>query len=102
MTSKTNTQLVGILLTVMLAGSIQAAEWKNLFNGSDLDGWKQLGGDATYKVEVCSITGKVVHTETFSGMEVPALDLSGLSDGIYLIRLSENEKTSGAVKLIIK
>ena len=60
MTSKTKIQLVGIFLTVMLVGSIQAAEWKNLFNGSDLDGWKQLGGDAKYKVEGDEIVGYTV------------------------------------------
>jgi len=58
--------------------------------------------NTTYKVECCSITGKVVHTETFYGSRNMSMDLSGLQDGIYLIRLSENEKISGAVKLIIK
>ncbi len=57
---------------------------------------------ANYRVELCSITGKVVQMETFSGTEDMRLDLSGLPDGIYLLRLSDNEVINGVVKLIIK
>ncbi len=64
--------------------------------------FENFNTQATYKVECCSITGKVVHTETFYGTENVALDLSGLADGIYLMRLSENDQITGVVKLIIK
>ena len=60
MTSKTKIQLVCVLLAGMLAGSIQAAEWQSLINGSDLDGWKQLGGKAKYQLEGDQIVGYTV------------------------------------------
>jgi len=60
MTSKTKFQLVSILFAGILAGSIQAAEWQSLINGSDLDGWKQLGGKAEYKVKGDMIVGYTV------------------------------------------
>jgi hypothetical protein len=60
MTSKTKFQLVCIFLAGVLAGSTQAADWQSLFNGSDLDGWKQLGGKAEYKVEDDMIVGYTV------------------------------------------
>jgi len=60
MTSKTHKRLACILLAGTLAGSAQAAEWKDLFNGSDLGGWKQLGGNAKYQVEGNQIVGYTV------------------------------------------
>ena len=60
MKSKTTIRLVCIFLAGVLAGSTQAADWQSLFNGSDLDGWKQLGGDAKYKVEDGMIVGYTV------------------------------------------
>ena len=60
MTSNTKIQLACIFLAGILAGSTQAAEWQDLFNGSDLDGWKQLGGKAQYKVEGDQIVGYTV------------------------------------------
>ena len=36
------------------------AEWVELFNGRDLDGWSQIGGDAKYYVEDGTITGEAV------------------------------------------
>lgn len=53
-------QLMGVFLVGLLAGPAQAAEWTELFNGSDLDGWKQLGGAAKYKVEGDQIVGYTV------------------------------------------
>lgn len=35
-------------------------EWQNFFNGKDLTGWKQLAGDANYKVEGGVIVGTTV------------------------------------------
>jgi hypothetical protein len=52
--------IVLIALAGMLAGSTQAAEWQDLFNGSDLSGWKQLGGEARYEVEDGVIVGYTV------------------------------------------
>lgn len=50
------------LLSVTVFGSsaVQAedSEFVNLFNGSNLDGWTQRNGTATYRVEGDSIVGK--------------------------------------------
>ena len=47
-------------VTVFSSPSVQAedAEFVNLFNGSNLDGWTQRNGTATYRVEGDSIVGK--------------------------------------------
>ncbi|MCM8535891.1 MAG: DUF1080 domain-containing protein [Lentisphaeraceae bacterium] len=37
--------------------SVSAAEWKELFNGKNLDGWVKRGGEATYKVVDGAIVG---------------------------------------------
>ena len=60
MTSKVKIQLVCTILTGLLAGSIQAADWQNLIKGSDLSDWKQLGGKAKYEIEGDQITGYTV------------------------------------------
>ncbi|MEC5142091.1 DUF1080 domain-containing protein [Chitinophaga sp. 212800010-3] len=55
--------------TILLCGSLlcmygglfaQKAQWKQLFNGKDLKGWKQLGGEAKYHVEDGEIVGTTV------------------------------------------
>lgn len=51
------------MLSVVVGGllcSAQAAEWKPLFNGKNLSGWKQLGGKAKYSVENGMIVGESV------------------------------------------
>lgn len=48
------------LLATGLSLHVQAAEWKPLFNGKNLSGWKQLGGDAKYTVENGMIVGESV------------------------------------------
>ena len=51
---------VAVSLAMVLAGPVQAAEWKDLFNGSDLEGWTQVGGTARYRVEGDAIVGYTV------------------------------------------
>jgi Domain of Unknown Function (DUF1080) len=55
--------------TILLCGSLlcmygslfaQKAQWQQLFNGKDLKGWKQLGGEAKYHVEGGEIVGTTV------------------------------------------
>lgn len=51
----------GILLLMNLTSlEAQEAGWQDLFNGSNLDGWTQLGGDANYFVEDGAIVGEAV------------------------------------------
>ena len=64
--------------------------------------FENFNPQADYKVDCCSITGELVHSETFFGTEDVRMDLSDLSDGFYLLRLSENGMERGVVKLIIK
>lgn len=48
------------ILTLFILLSCQfsfAQEWRSLFNGKDLTGWKQLGGKAKYAVENGAIVG---------------------------------------------
>jgi hypothetical protein len=47
-----------------LIGNAQTgSNWKNLFNGKDLSGWKQLNGKAKYSVEHGEIVGTTVMDE---------------------------------------
>lgn len=56
-----------ILLFVLLAGTListaQNSPWINLFNGKDLDGWKQLNGKAKYTIQNGEIVGTTVLNE---------------------------------------
>ena len=58
--------------------------------------------NASYRVELCTIAGKVVHSQIHSGMERIPLEFSGYSKGLYLVRLIENESIRGVAKLIIE
>ena len=45
------------LLFAGAAGTTGAAEWRALFNGNNLNGWRQVGGQAEYRVEDGEIVG---------------------------------------------
>lgn len=49
-----------ILLFVSCTQSKQKGNWIDLFNGQNLDGWEQKGGDAVYTVEHGMIVGTTV------------------------------------------
>ena len=52
-----------LLLFATLAVNAQSVKWKNLFNGKDLTGWKQLNGKAKYTIEKGEIIGTTVLNE---------------------------------------
>ena len=52
-----------LLLFATLAVNAQSVKWKNLFNGKDLTGWKQLNGKAKYTIEKDEIIGTTVLNE---------------------------------------
>ncbi|MBA2329834.1 MAG: DUF1080 domain-containing protein [Flavisolibacter sp.] len=53
-----------LLLLLFKTHSIaQTAQWQSLFNGKDLKGWKQLNGNAKYKIENGEIVGTTVLNE---------------------------------------
>ena len=45
------------LATTLVIGTATAAEWQDLFNGRDIDGWIKRGGNASYAVEDGAIVG---------------------------------------------
>ncbi|MBX7125085.1 MAG: DUF1080 domain-containing protein [Cyclobacteriaceae bacterium] len=52
-----------LIITVLLLGSYAAsAQWRNLFNGKDLQGWTVVNGSAQYTVDAvnCEIIGTTV------------------------------------------
>src|ERR1700712_5209077 len=55
--------LFALLLSGTLSGTAQTAQFKNLFNGKDLTGWKQLNGKAKYTVQNGEIIGTTVMNE---------------------------------------
>jgi len=60
MTSKIKIQSICIFVAGLMAATAQAAEWKNLFDGSDLSDWKQLGGKARYELDGDVLVGHTV------------------------------------------
>lgn len=52
--------LFGTLLCMYGSLFAQKAQWQQLFNGKDLKGWKQLGGEAKYNVQNGEIVGTTV------------------------------------------
>lgn len=55
--------LIALLYLHLTATAQTQAGWKNLFNGKDLTGWKQLNGKAKYSVKNGEITGTTVLNE---------------------------------------
>ena len=55
--------LIGYLVIVVVAAvgsfgqNVIADEWVTIFNGRDIEGWEQKGGEATYKVESGCLVG---------------------------------------------
>lgn len=62
-----NTKL--LVLAALFAGVVplsvsgQSGKWENLFNGKDLQGWKQLNGKASYTIANGEIVGTTVSNE---------------------------------------
>ena len=52
--------LAGLVLALMVCPAFAAEQWVELFNGKDLTGWEQKGGDAKYSVEDGVIVGTSV------------------------------------------
>jgi len=52
-----------LLFCAINFSSAQSLRWKPLFNGKNLDGWKQLNGKAKYRIEGDAIVGETVAGE---------------------------------------
>lgn len=55
--------LFTLMLGFCLPAIAQTAQWQPLFNSKDLKGWKQLNGNANYKVENGEVVGTTVMNE---------------------------------------
>lgn len=60
---KSNFILILLLFNTIISSGTPNSGWKNLFNGKDLAGWKQLNGQAKYTVENGEIVGTTVSNE---------------------------------------
>jgi hypothetical protein len=60
MNTQVKLRISAFAVAMSLAGAIQAADWQPLFNGSDLEGWKQEGGTARYEADGNKIVGHTV------------------------------------------
>jgi hypothetical protein len=56
-------KVISLLTLVLFSQAIQAQDgnWKNLFNGKDLAGWKAVAGKANFEVKDGVIEGTAVH-----------------------------------------
>ena len=52
---------LAVLSLFTMAAQAQNGNWKNLFNGKDLSGWKAIAGKATFEVKDGVIEGTAVH-----------------------------------------
>ena len=55
--TKMKKTILFIILLFTVALSAKDGSWVNLFNGKNLEGWKEVNGTAEYKVENGAITG---------------------------------------------
>src|SRR5215471_1576964 len=53
-------RVIPLVLLLVAAPSIFAADWTNLFNGKNLSGWTQKGGDAKFYISDGCIVGEAV------------------------------------------
>jgi hypothetical protein len=49
--------IVGVAAMSSFGQNASAGEWATLFNGKDIEGWEQKGGEAAYKVEDGCLVG---------------------------------------------
>ncbi|WP_256005882.1 3-keto-disaccharide hydrolase [Pedobacter deserti] len=102
-----------VMVAMMLAGSLSAVhaqdgKWQKLFNGKDLNGWKQLNGKAKYQVVKGEIVGTTVSNEPNSFLatekeygdfilELELLADNSMNSGIQVRSLSKADYQNGRV-----
>ncbi len=52
---KTLTVIAAICFSLAAASQTNQKGWQNLFNGKDLEGWKQLNGKAKYEAKMAKL-----------------------------------------------
>ena len=103
-----------LILAALLAGSVphglqaQSGKWQNLFNGKDLQGWKQLNGKASYTIANGEIIGTTVSNEPNSFLateknygdfilELELLVDNSMNSGIQIRSESSSDYQNGRV-----
>ena len=95
-------------LGMLLLSFTSKAQWKDLFNGTDLKGWSKRNGTAEYKIENKTIIGvsrlnttnTFLCTESLYGDFVLELDVKvdiGLNSGIQIRSISDPAIMNGRV-----
>src|SRR5687768_12214108 len=103
---RNNLILICTLFIIMTAAAQTSHNWQPLFNGKDLQGWKQLNGKALYEVKNGEIVGTSVlkepnsflATEEEYGDFVLELELlvdTSMNSGIQIRSLSKPDYLSG-------
>ncbi|MDD4776697.1 MAG: DUF1080 domain-containing protein [Fermentimonas sp.] len=105
---KKNILLLISMIMVLASCTQQGPQWKELFNGENLDGWEKLNGTAEYKVEDNMIIGIsemntpntfLATTETYGDfiLEFDFKVDDGLNSGVQFRSLSLPEYRDGRV-----
>jgi len=100
--------LLLMLVAVAFSGNRLNAEWEVLFNGQDLDGWKQLNGNAKFEVidgviEGTSVKGEpnsFLATEKTYGNFILELEFwtdDDMNAGVQIRSLSKEDYRNGRV-----
>lgn len=87
---------------------IDSKDWVVLFNGTDLKGWTQKNGTATYRVEEGAIVGKTAQgspnsflcsEQSYTDFELTfeVMDDSGLNSGVQIRSVSNPDYKDGRV-----
>ena len=98
-----------LMLAIILSFDAQSqTKWQNLFNGKDLQGWKQLNGNAKYEAKNGEIIGTTVRNEPNSflitdktyGDFILEFDLlvdNSMNSGVQFRSLSKADYNNGRV-----
>lgn len=104
---KSVTSILFLLFCVSVSAQSQS-KWQNLFNGKDLQGWKQLNGKAKYEAENGEIIGTTVSNEPNSFLstektygdfilEFELLVDNSMNSGVQFRSLSKADYSNGRV-----
>jgi hypothetical protein len=86
--------VVGCSCTALFAQKKVAEQWVNLFNGKDLEGWKQLNGKAKYEVKNGEIIGTTVLNEPNSFLATE----KNYSDFIFEVEFKVNSTMNSGIQ----
>ena len=83
-----------LLLAMIAADAQKSPQWQSLFNGRDLQGWKQLNGKAKYEVKDGMIVGTTVAGEPNSFLATEKL----YGDFIFETDLKVNDHMNSGIQ----